>query len=181
MKRLLPIVAALLCAFVSCSTNQEPGKLKINNLGYYETRGVNVLVYSNNYQGVFCDEKTAGIEIVQRGVRIATGGAVRLMNTPEQWDIYASLTERTIDTLGGVINCKFYYPDFNFRYDIKAMQEGKGIRLQVILEQPLPANLVGKAGLNMCSSSSMPTTMCPQRTLRRRSLPTFTTSLSSML
>lgn len=149
MKRLLPIVAALLCAFVSCSTNQEPGKLEINDLGYYETRGVNVLVYSNNYQGVFCDEKTAGIEIVQRGVRIATGGAVRLMNTPEQWDIYASLTERTIDTLGGVINCKFYYPDFNFRYDIKAMQEGKGIRLQVILEQPLPANLVGKAGLNM--------------------------------
>ena len=108
MKRLLPIVAALLCAFVSCSTNQEPGKLEINDLGYYETRGVNVLVYSNNYQGVFCDEKTAGIEIVQRGVRIATGGGVRLMNTPEQWDIYSTLTERTIDTL--VIPRDFGYP-----------------------------------------------------------------------
>ena len=87
MKRLLPIIAAL-CAFVSCSKT-NPGKLEINDRGYFETQGVNVLVYSNRYQGVFCDEKTAGVEIIQRGVRIATGGGVRLMNTPEQWDIYS--------------------------------------------------------------------------------------------
>ena len=148
MKRLLPIIAAL-CAFVSCSVNKDSGKLEINDLGYFETRGVNVLVYSNNYQGVFCDEKTAGVEIVQRGVRIATGGAVRLMNTPEQWDIYATLTERTIDTLGGVISCKFNYQDYNFRYGMIAKQEGKGFRLSVVLDEPLPSDLVGKAGLNM--------------------------------
>ena len=148
MKRLLPIIAAL-CALVSCSTKKDSGKLEINDLGYFETRGVNVLVYSNNYQGVFCDEKTAGVEIVQRGVRIATGGAVRLMNTPEQWDIYATLTERTIDTLGGVITCKFNYQDYNFRYAMIAKQEGKGIRLAVVMDEPLPADLVGKAGLNM--------------------------------
>ncbi|MBP5690806.1 MAG: glycoside hydrolase family 9 protein [Bacteroidaceae bacterium] len=148
MKRLLPIIAAL-CALASCVTKQETGKLAINDLGYFEARGVNVLVYSNNYQGVFCDEKTAGIEIVQRGVRIATGGAVRLMNTPEQWDIYATLTERTIDTLGGVISCRFNYPDYNFRYGITARQEGKGVRVSVILDDPLPEKLAGKAGLNM--------------------------------
>ena len=147
MKRLLPIIAAL-CAFISC-TQSKPGKLEINDSGYFETQGVNVLVYSNRYQGVFCDEKTAGIEIIQRGVRIATGGGVRLMNTPEQWDIYSTLTERTIDTLGGVINCHFKYQDYEFDYDLKVQEEGVGFRVSVILDKPVPENLVGKAGLNM--------------------------------
>ena len=147
MKRLLPIIAAL-CALVSC-THSDSGKLEINDRGYFETQGVNVLVYSNRYQGVFCDEKTAGIEIIQRGVRIATGGGVRLMNTPEQWDIYSTLTERTIDTLGGVINCHFKYQDYEFDYDLKVQEEGIGFRVSVILDKPVPENLVGKAGLNM--------------------------------
>ena len=147
MKQLLPIIAAL-CALVSC-TQSKPGKLEINDRGYFETQGVNVLVYSNRYQGVFCDEKTAGIEIIQRGVRIATGGGVRLMNTPEQWDIYSTLTERTIDTLGGVINCHFKYQDYEFDYDLKVQEEGVGFRVSVILDKPVPENLVGKAGLNM--------------------------------
>lgn len=147
MKQLLPIIVAL-CALVSC-TQSKPGKLEINDRGYFETQGVNVLVYSNRYQGVFCDEKTAGIEIIQRGVRIATGGGVRLMNTPEQWDIYSTLTERTIDTLGGVINCHFKYQDYEFDYDLKVQEEGVGFRVSVILDKPVPENLVGKAGLNM--------------------------------
>ena len=147
MKRVLPIIAVL-CALISCSKT-NPGKLEINERGYFETQGVNVLVYSNRYQGVFCDEKTAGIEIVQRGVRIATGGGVRLMNTPEQWDIYSTLTERTIDTLGGVINCHFKYQDYEFEYDLKVKEEGVGFRVSVELDNPVPENLVGKAGLNM--------------------------------
>lgn len=147
MKGLLPIIAAL-CAFASCSRT-EPAKLEINERGYFETQGVNVLVYSNRYQGVFCDEKTAGVEIVQRGVRIATGGGVRLMNTPEQWDIYSTLTERTIDTLGGVISCHFKYQDYEFEYDLKVKEEGTGFRMWVELDNPVPGNLVGKAGLNM--------------------------------
>lgn len=147
MKRLLPIIVAL-CVLVSC-TETDPGRLEINERGYFETQGVNVLVYSNRYQGVFCDEKTAGIEIIQRGVRIATGGGVRLMNTPEQWDIYSTLTERTIDTLGGVINCHFKYQDYEFEYDLKVKEEGVGFRVSVVLDNPVPENLVGKAGLNM--------------------------------
>ena len=148
MKQLLPIIVAL-CAFVSCSTKSDSGTLEINERGYYEAPGVNVLVYSNIYNGVFCDEKTAGIEIIQRGVRIATGGGVRLMNTPEQWDIYPTMTERSIDTLQGIISCRFNYPDYNFRYGITARQEGKGLRVSVELEEPLPSELEGKAGLNM--------------------------------
>ena len=147
MKRVLPIIAVL-CAFASCSKS-GPGKLEINERGYFETQGVNVLVYSNLYQGVFCDEKTAGVELIQRGVRIATGGGVRLMNTPEQWDIYSTLTERTVDTLGGVISCHFKYQDYEFEYDLKVKEEGTRFRMWVELDKPVPQNLVGKAGLNM--------------------------------
>ena len=147
MKRVLPIIAVL-CAFASCSKT-GPGKLEINERGYFETQGVNVLVYSNLYQGVFCDEKTAGVELIQRGVRIATGGGVRLMNTPEQWDIYSTLTERTVDTLGGVISCHFKYQDYEFEYDLKVKEEGTRFRMWVELDKPVPQNLVGKAGLNM--------------------------------
>ena len=34
----------------------------INDLEYFEERGVNLLVYSNKYAGMFCDEKLAAIE-----------------------------------------------------------------------------------------------------------------------
>ena len=62
-------------------------KLALNDLEYFETPGINVLVYSNQFNGMFFDEKTAGIEIIHHGVRTSTGGAVRLQNTPEQWDL----------------------------------------------------------------------------------------------
>ena len=148
MRPILPIMAVL-CAVISCTTKPVQEKLVINDSGYFETTGVNVLVYSNQYQGIFCDEKTAGIELIQRGVRIATGGGVRLMNTPEQWDIYASMTERTIDTLAGVIDCRFNYPDYDFQYGITVKSEDKGFRILVNLDKPLPEKLQGKAGLNM--------------------------------
>jgi len=41
----------------------------------FETAGFNVLVFSNQYNGFFYDEKTAGIELIHHGVRTATGGA----------------------------------------------------------------------------------------------------------
>ena len=74
----IPLLS-LLCA------TAEAQSLKLNDLEYFEQTGVNVLVYSNLYKGIFCDEKEAGIEIVQRGERIATGGGIRLMNTPWKW------------------------------------------------------------------------------------------------
>lgn len=71
--------------------------LKINDSEYFETTGVNVLVFSNQYNGMFFDEKTAGIEIIHHGVRTATGGAVRLSNTPEQWDLVPQVIDRKVD------------------------------------------------------------------------------------
>jgi len=122
---------------------------KLNDLEYFEQTGANVLVYSNQYNGIFCDEKTAGIEIIQRGERISTGGGVRLMNTPEQWDIYAELTERVVNKDDNSITVGFIYKDYDFTYKIKVSSAEKGVNMAVILDNPVPAELVGKAGLNL--------------------------------
>ena len=85
MRTLLTFSAVALAALLSspCRAQNAP-VLTMNDLGYFEARGTNVLMYNNLYNGGFYDEKFAGLEIIQRGERIATGGGIRLMNTPEQ-------------------------------------------------------------------------------------------------
>jgi len=90
------------------SIDSSGQKLQLNDLGYFETPGVNVFVYSNQYTGMFNDEKNAGIEIIHHGVRTSTGGAVRLQNTPEQWDLVPTVTDRKIDRSGNTIHMDFF-------------------------------------------------------------------------
>ena len=71
----------------ACSRITDNPDLTLNELDYFEKQGVNVLVYSNLYDGGFNDEKNSGIEIIHHGVRTVQGGAVRLSSTPEQWDL----------------------------------------------------------------------------------------------
>ena len=144
MKRILLIAASLLLLGAAASGQG----LRLNEYEYYEETGVNVLVYSNQYNGMFCDEKTAGIELIQRGERIATGGGIRLMDTPEQWDIYPDLLRRDVDLYKQSIDLGFEYPDYGFRPRIVVAADGTGFTLSVYLDEPLPASLEGKAGLN---------------------------------
>ena len=123
--------------------------MKLNDLEYFEKTGANVLVYSNIYNGGFCDEKLAGLEIIQRGERIATGGGVRFMNTPEQWDIYATMTDRKVNQADKSIEVTLTYEDYNFTYKLRVAPKDNGTSVQVILDKPVPANLVGKAGMNL--------------------------------
>lgn len=78
-------------------------QLKVNDLGYFERQGVNVLVYSNDFNGGFNDEKNSGIEIIHHGVRTVQGGAVRLNNTPEQWDLVPKSVNRKVDKANNTI------------------------------------------------------------------------------
>ena len=98
---------------------------------------------------MFCDEKTAAIEIILRGVRIATGGGIRLMNTPEQWDIYPVLESRTVDKADNSISVVLDYADYGFKSTIKVTGKDKGVTMAVYLDKPLPESLVGKAGMNL--------------------------------
>ena len=57
MKRFSLFAAVLLVA--ACQS--EAPDLKLNDLGYFERQGVNVLVFSNPFSGGFNDEKDSAI------------------------------------------------------------------------------------------------------------------------
>ncbi|WP_417885733.1 glycoside hydrolase family 9 protein [Zunongwangia sp.] len=124
-------------------------ELKVNDLGYFEKQGVNILVFSNEYNGMFFDEKTAGIELIQHGERTATGGAVRLQNTPEQWDLVPKLVDRKVDKENNSIEIKLLYEEFNFYSRVRVSSKGKGVEINVFLDEPLPEKLKGMAGFNL--------------------------------
>ena len=129
---------------------QAPGQeLKLNDLEYFETQGVNVLVYSNLFTGGFNDEKTAGIELIHHGVRTAQGGAVRLSNTPEQWDLVPAIPTRTVNRESNSIESVLRYEDYDFDSRVVVTAKGKGVEITVYLDKPVPAELEGAAGFNL--------------------------------
>src|SRR4030066_494484 len=142
------LFSALICLSI-LSGYAYGQKLVINDQGYFESRGVNVLVYSNQYTGMFFDEKTAGIEIIHHGVRTSTGGAIRLQNTPEQWDLIPTVTDRKVDAAGRTITTDLSYKDFNFNPRISVTAKDNGVEIIVSLDNPLPKELEGNAGLNL--------------------------------
>jgi endoglucanase len=145
------ICALLTIAFglgaASAVAQDEP--LTINDKQYLEKRGLNVLVFTNEYNGMFFDEKTAGVEVIHHGVRTATGGAVRLSPTPEQWDQIPKVADRKVDAKTNTIEVMLRYEAFDFDSRLVVTPEGAGIRVAVYLDQPLPATLEGRAGLNL--------------------------------
>ena len=142
----LPVV---LLSFTASCSQKGTDSFAMNELEYFEKTGSNVLVYSNIYNGGFCDEKLAGIEIIQRGERLATGGGIRFMNTPEQWDIYGEMTNREVNRDENFIEVELTYEDYDFVSKIRVTPNGEGVLMQVYLDKPVPANLVGKAGMNL--------------------------------
>ena len=113
----------LLSTLILAAVTGKAQDLTLNDLGYFERQGVNVLVFSNSFNGGFNDEKNSGIEIIQHGVRAIQGGAVRLNNTPEQWDLVPKMV---------VVTAK-----------------GKAVEIAVWLDKPVPEKLAGEAGFNM--------------------------------
>src|SRR4030042_1759418 len=124
-------------------------KLKINDLDYFETRGLNVFVFSNWYDGNFSDAKISSVEIIHHGVRTATNGDVRLNSTPEQWDPIPKFIERKINKDENCIEVYLSYPKYNFEYVVKVTGRENGFLLSVNIDYPLPKELEGKAGLNL--------------------------------
>jgi endoglucanase len=124
-------------------------ELKINKLEYFETQGINVLVYSNLFTGGFNDEKNAGIELIHHGVRTAQGGAVRLSNTPEQWDLVPAISNRKVDPVAQTIEATLRYEDYDFESRVVVTSKGKGVEIAVYLDKPVPTALEGKVGFNL--------------------------------
>ena len=103
--------------------------LQLNDKDYFERQGVNVMVFSNNYDGAFNDEKNSGIEIIQHGVRAIQGGAIRLNNTPEQWDLVPKMTSRKVNRKDGSIEVALRYDDYDFDSRIVVTAKEKAVEI----------------------------------------------------
>ena len=139
-------LAILLLAPLMWAAAQD---LSLNDLEYFEKPGVNVLVYSNVFNGGFNDEKNAGIEIIHHGVRTGQGGAVRLSNTPEQWDLVPEVQNRTVDSVNGTITATLHYADYDFDSRVVVTPKGDGVEISVYLDEAVPEALEGEAGFNL--------------------------------
>lgn len=139
----------LLSLAVMAASFSQAQDLRLNDSDYFERQGVNVLVFSNSFNGGFNDEKNSGIEIIQHGVRNVQGGAVRLNNTPEQWDLVPKMTFRKVNRDQGSIEVGLRYEDYDFDSRLVVTAKGKAVEIAVWLDKPVPEKLVGHAGFNL--------------------------------
>jgi len=136
------------------------GALHINEDGYLERPGLNVMVFDDFYP----EGHQGGLTIIQCGTRVAANGDVRLEPTPGQWSPVPRLGARHVDRENGEITAHLWYPDsskdrkgFNpivypelrFAYSIRTVANGKGVRVIVDLEEPLPDAWSHKVGFNL--------------------------------
>ena len=156
-KHLLTILAAL---FIFSCKDRETSNLQINDLGYFEMPGLNVMVFQDFYP----EGHQGGVGIIQNGRRVATNGDIRLEQTPGQWQPIPRVSERSVDTANNNISVQLTFPDssrhrkgfnpiiyphlhFNYKVNVKA--EGTSFRITVDLDRELPAEWIGKVGFNM--------------------------------
>ena len=143
------IILVCLVAWPITLPASDPAGLRINDKEYFEMRGVNILAFSNWYNGLFDDSKMSGIEIIHHGVRTVTNGDVRLHATPEQWDAIPEFVDRTVDRDNGKIVARLRYPAYDFEYSIETQADGDSVILSVHLPESLPEALQGRAGFNL--------------------------------
>lgn len=128
---------------------QSSSMLTLNDSAYFETRGLNVLVFSNWYNGLFSDSKMSGVELIHHGQRTATNGDVRLNPTPEQWDAIPQFVDRQVDWDENRIVASLAYPDYGLEYSVEATVNDNSIHIAVNIKNPLPEELEGRVGFNM--------------------------------
>ena len=139
------ISGILVSASISPAMAASP---KLNDKEYFSQPSLDIVVFSNWYNGMFGDSKISGVELIHFGERSATNGDVRLSATPEQWDPIPTFVERTVDKDTGIIRATLAYPEYDFEYTIAAKPIDNGVEISLSSEKALPEALVGKAGFN---------------------------------
>jgi len=123
--------------------------MKVNDKDYLDTQGFSVFLYDSTYHPVFVDQKNTAMEMILHGQRIATNGDVRLMPTPEQWDLVATLKGRHADHANNRLSADLAFPTFDLSYTLEVSAEPGGVRVTINLDKPLPQKLAGRAGFNL--------------------------------
>src|SRR5947207_13048498 len=123
--------------------------MKVTNKIYINTQSFSVFLYDSTYHPVFVDQKNTAMEMILHGQRIATKGDVRLMPTPEQWDLVATLKGRHADKVNNRLIADLSFPTFDFSYTLEVAAEQGGVKVSINLDKPLPQKLEGRAGFNL--------------------------------
>ncbi|HEV2232841.1 MAG TPA: glycoside hydrolase family 9 protein [Terriglobia bacterium] len=140
------LLAALLAALPASGAEIQ---MKVTDSGYLNARGFSVILYKNTYHPVFVDEKNAAMQMILHGHRIATNGDVRLVPTPEQWDLVAKLKGVQVDKEKNRLTAQLSFPSFQVDYTLEVSAEPGGVMVTINLEKPLPEVLAGRAGFNL--------------------------------
>src|ERR671939_1305698 len=117
--------------------------MTVTDNNYLDTQGFSVFLYDSTYHPVFVDQKNTAMEMILHGQRIATNGDVRLMPTPEQWDVVATLKDRHADKANNRLSADLAFPTFDFSYTLEAAAEPGGVKVSINLDKPLPEKLAG--------------------------------------
>jgi len=139
----------LLVLFTGLSAFGADFTMKVTDSGYLDTQGFSVILYHTTFHRVFVDQKNTAMEMILHGQRIATNGDVRLLPTPEQWDLVAQLKSRDADKTNNRLTALLSFPDYQVDYRLEVAAEPGGVRVSVNLDKPLPEKLVGRAGFNL--------------------------------
>jgi len=123
--------------------------MKVTDKNYLNTQGFSVFLYDSTYHPVFVDQKNTAMEMILHGQRIATNGDVRLMPTPEQWDLVATLKGRHADKENNRLTADLAFPTFDLSYTLEVAAEPGGVRVSINLSKPLSEKLAGRAGFNL--------------------------------
>ena len=105
-------LSILVTALVACSLPAAGAdiSMKVTDKGYLDTQGFSIFLYDSTYHPVFVDQKNTAMEMILHGHRIATNGDVRLMPTPEQWDLVATLKGRQPDKANNRLTANLGFP-----------------------------------------------------------------------
>jgi len=131
-RKAIPLVA-LLAALLAPFANSQ---MKVTDNGYLDTQGFSVILYQSTYHPIFVDEKNAAMQMILHGQRIATNGDVRLMPTPEQWDLVAKLKGQEADKEHNRLTARLSFPTYQMDYTLEVAAEPGGVRVSVNLDKP---------------------------------------------
>src|ERR1700739_495249 len=142
-------VCILLVLISASGSSGTDFAMKVTDKNYLDTQGFSVFLYDSTYHPVFVDQKNTAMEMILHGQRIATNGDVRLMPTPEQWDLVATLKGRQADKANNRLTADLAFPTFDLSYKLEVAAEPGGVRVSINLNKPLAPRLVGRAGFNL--------------------------------
>ena len=150
-RRMQTLLSASLLLAVTCASSVFAADfaMQVTDKNYLDTQGFSVFLYDSTYHPVFVDQKNTAMEVILHGQRIATNGDVRLMPTPEQWDLVATLKGRQADKANNRLIASLAFPTFDVSYTLEVAAEPGGVKVSINLDKPLPPKLVGRAGFNL--------------------------------